>query len=144
MFQEAANQFALAIENMKAYEEIAALTARLEHENVYLQEEIRREHNFVEMVGASSALLGVLDKIRQVAATDSTVLISGETGTGKELVARAIHGESARKHRPLVKVNCSAISAGPWGGRPLGPGKGRFPGAIRRRCGPFALARAGP
>ncbi|PYM88986.1 MAG: Fis family transcriptional regulator, partial [Candidatus Rokuibacteriota bacterium] len=112
MFQEAANQFALAIENMKAYEEIAALTARLEHENVYLQEEIRREHNFVEMVGASSALLGVLDKIRQVAATDSTVLISGETGTGKELVARAIHGESARKHRPLVKVNCSAISAG--------------------------------
>src|SRR5439155_1605915 len=66
MFQEAANQFALAIENMKAYEEIAALTARLEHENVYLQEEIRREHNFIEMVGASSALLGVLDKIREL------------------------------------------------------------------------------
>src|SRR2546421_9549453 len=143
MFQEAANQFALAIENMKAYEEIAALTARLEHENVYLQEEIRREHNFVEMVGASSALLGVLDKIRQVAATDSTVLISGETGTGKELVARAIHGESARKHRPLVKVNCSAISAGLVESELFGHVKGAFTGAIERRVGRFELADGG-
>ena len=143
MFQEAANQFALAIENMKAYEEIAALTARLEHENVYLQEEIRREHNFVEMVGASSALLGVLDKIRQVAATDSTVLISGETGTGKELVARAIHGESARKHRPLVKVNCSAISAGLVESELFGHVKGAFTGAIERRVGRFELAAGG-
>src|SRR5438309_985405 len=143
MFQEAANQFALAIENMKAYEEIAALTARLEHENVYLQEEIRREHNFVEMVGASSALLGVLDKIRQVAATDSTVLISGETGTGKELVARAIHGESARKHRPLVKVNCSAISAGLVESELFGHVKGAFTGAIERSVGRFELAAGG-
>src|SRR2546429_1002887 len=143
MFQEAANQFALAIENMKAYEEIAALTARLEHENVYLQEEIRREHNFVEMVGASSALLGVLDKIRQVAATDSTVLISGETGTGKELVARAIHGESARKHRPLVKVNCSAISAGLVESELFGHVKGAFTGALDRRSGRFELADGG-
>src|SRR6266436_1011997 len=143
MFQEAANQFALAIENMKAYEEIAALTARLEHENVYLQEEIRREHNFVEMVGASPALLGVLDKIRQVAATDSTVLISGETGTGKELVARAIHGESGRKHRPLVKVNCSAISAGLVESELFGHVKGAFTGAIERRVGRFELAAGG-
>src|SRR5881296_2522116 len=143
MFQEAANQIALAIENMKAYEEIAALTARLEHENVYLQEEIRREHNFVEMVGASSALLGVLDKIRQVAATDSTVLISGETGTGKELVARAIHGESARKHRPLVKVNCSAISAGLVESELFGHVKGAFTGALERRVGRFELADGG-
>src|SRR5207249_140804 len=143
MFQEAANQFALAIENMKAYEEIAALSAPLEHENVYLQEEIRREHNFVEMVGASSALLGVLDKIRQVAATDSTVLISGETGTGKELVARAIHGESARKHRPLGKVNCSAIAAGLVESELFGHVKGAFTGAIERRVGRFELAAGG-
>src|SRR5207302_8288561 len=82
--QEVANQVALAVENMKAYEEIAALKARLEKENVYLQEEIRREHNFEEIVGNSPALLTVLRKVEQVAPTDSTVLIYGETGTGKE------------------------------------------------------------
>jgi GAF domain-containing protein len=88
--REAANQIALAVENMSAYEEIAALKARLEYENVYLQEEIQTEHNFVEMVGSSPALLAVLRKVEQVAATGSTVLISGETGTGKEPIARAI------------------------------------------------------
>jgi len=107
--REAAGQIALALENMRAYEEIAALTARLEHENVYLQEEIRREHNFVEMVGSSPALVSVLRQVGQVAPTDSTVLVRGETGTGKELIARAIHDQSARRDRPLVKVNCSAI-----------------------------------
>ena len=86
---EAAGQIALALENMKAYEEIAALKARLEHENVYLQEEIHREHNFIEMVGSSPALLAVLRQVDRVAPTDSTVLLSGETGTGKELIARA-------------------------------------------------------
>src|SRR5262249_60208010 len=99
--QGVANQVALAIENMKAYEEIASLKTRLEAENVYLQEEIRREHNFVEMVGNSAALLEALRTVEQVAATDSTVLISGETGTGKELIARAIHGRSARRGRAL-------------------------------------------
>src|SRR6266536_3051770 len=89
--REVANQVALAVENMKAYEEIAALKARLERENTYLQEEICREHNFIEMVGNGPALLAALRKVEQVAATDSTVLISGETGTGKELIARAIH-----------------------------------------------------
>src|SRR5207244_9861927 len=102
--QEAANQVALSVANMTAYEEIAALKARLEHENVYLQEEIRREHNFVEMVGNSPALLAALRKVDQVAPTDATVLVSGETGTGKELVARAIHDRSTRRGRPLVKV----------------------------------------
>src|SRR5881409_3398000 len=83
--RDAAGQIALAIENMKAYQEIAALKARLEHENVYLQEEIHREHNFVEMVGSSLALLAALRKVDQIAPADTTVLVSGETGTGKEL-----------------------------------------------------------
>jgi formate hydrogenlyase transcriptional activator len=128
-FQEVANQVALAVENMKAYEEIAALKARLEDENVYLQEEIRREHNFVEMVGNSVALLAALRKVEQVAATDSTVLISGETGTGKE--------------RALVKVNCAAISAGLVESELFGHVKGAFTGAIERRVGRFELAHGG-
>jgi formate hydrogenlyase transcriptional activator len=141
--QEAANQVALAVENMKAYEEISALKARLERENVYLQEEIRREHDFVEMVGTCPPLLAVLRKVEQVAPTDSTVLISGETGTGKELIARAIHNRSARKDRPLVKVNCSAISAGLVESELFGHVKGAFTGAIERRIGRFELADGG-
>jgi len=141
--QEVANQVALAIDNMTSYEEIAALKARLEHENVYLQEEIRREHNFVEMVGSSPALLTSLRKVEQVAPTDSTVLISGETGTGKELIARAIHDRSARKGRPLVKVNCAAISAGLVESELFGHVKGAFTGAIERRVGRFELADRG-
>jgi formate hydrogenlyase transcriptional activator len=128
---------------MNAYEEIAALKARFEHENVYLQEEIRKEHNFVEMVGSSPALLAVLGKVEQVAPADSTVLISGETGTGKELIARAIHSRSARKERPLVKVNCSAISAGLVESELFGHVKGAFTGAIERRIGRFELADQG-
>jgi formate hydrogenlyase transcriptional activator len=142
-FQEVANQVALAVENMKAYEEIATLKARLEDENVYLQEEIRREHNFVEMVGNSAALLAALRKVEQVATTDSTVLISGETGTGKELIARAIHGRSARRDRALVKVNCAAISAGLVESELFGHVKGAFTGAIERRVGRFELAHGG-
>ena len=141
--REAAGQVALAIENMTAYEEIAALKARLERENVYLQEEIRREHNFVELVGASPALLDALHKVEQVAPTDSTVLLAGETGTGKELMARAIHGRSARRDRPLVKVNCAAISAGLVESELFGHVKGAFTGAIERRVGRFELADGG-
>jgi formate hydrogenlyase transcriptional activator len=141
--QEVANQVALAVENVKAYEEIAALKARLERENVYLQEEIRRDHNFVEMVGNSPALLAVLRKVEQVAPADSTVLISGETGTGKELIARAIHSRSSRKERPLVKVNCAAISAGLVESELFGHVKGAFTGAIERRVGRFELADRG-
>jgi formate hydrogenlyase transcriptional activator len=143
LVQEVANQVALAVDNMTAYEEIAALKARLEHENVYLQEEIRHEHNFVEMVGNSPALLAALRKVEQVAATDSTVLISGETGTGKELIARAIHSRSPRKDRPLVKVNCAAISAGLVESELFGHVKGAFTGAIDRRVGRFELADGG-
>jgi len=103
--QEVANQVALAIQNMRSYEEIDSLKARLEKENVYLREELHTEHNFEEIVGNSPALLKVLHTVDQVAPTDSTVLIYGETGTGKELVARAIHSRSARNGRALVNVN---------------------------------------
>ena len=97
---------------MQAYEEIATLKARLQEENVYLQEEISKEHNFEEIVGNSRVLLEVLRSVETVAPTDSTVLIMGETGCGKELIARAIHSRSQRKHRPLVKLNCGAIPTG--------------------------------
>jgi formate hydrogenlyase transcriptional activator len=143
LLQEVANQVALAIANMKSYEEIAALKARLENENVYLQEEIRTEHNFEEIVGNSSALLELLQRVDQVARTDSSVLIYGETGTGKELIARAIHDRSARKNRPLVKVNCSAISAGLVESELFGHVKGAFTGAFERRVGRFELANGG-
>src|SRR5258708_25915376 len=92
-----------------ALEQVQVLQKKLEAENVYLQEEIRREHNFEEIVGNSPILLEVLRRIETVAPTDSTVLILGETGSGKELIARAIHSHSNRKNRPLVKVNCGAI-----------------------------------
>ena len=141
--QEVANQVVLAIQNMQSYQEIASLKARLEKENVYLQEEIRSEHNFEEIVGNSPALLAALRKVEQVAPTDSTVLIYGETGTGKELIARAIHDRSARKPRPLVKVNCSAISAGLVESELFGHVKGAFTGALDRRIGRFELADGG-
>src|SRR5512145_2147224 len=128
---------------MKSYEEIAALKARLEKENVYLQEEIRSDHHFEEIVGNSPALWAILKKVEQVAPTNATVLIYGETGTGKELIARAIHDRSPRKDRPLVKVNCSAISAGLVESELFGHVKGAFTGAIERRLGRFALADGG-
>lgn len=143
LLREVANQVALAIANMKSYEEIASLKARLEKENVYLQEEIRTEHNFEEIVGDSPPLLELLRRVDQVAPTDSTVLIYGETGTGKELIARAIHNRSNRKDRPLVKVNCSAISAGLVESELFGHVKGAFTGAFERRIGRFELADGG-
>jgi formate hydrogenlyase transcriptional activator len=141
--QEVATQVALAIENMKFYEEIATLKARLERENVYLREEIRTEHNFEEIEGNSPALLAVLRMVEQIAPMDSTVLIYGETGTGKELIARAIHNRSARKDRALVSVNCGAISAGLVESELFGHLKGAFTGAIERRIGRFELANGG-
>jgi formate hydrogenlyase transcriptional activator len=141
--QEVGNQVALAVANMQSYEEIAALKARLEKENVYLQEEIRAEHNFEEIVGNSPALLELLQQLDQIAPTDSTVLISGETGTGKELIARAIHDRSARKARPLVKVNCGAIPAGLVESELFGHVKGAFTGAMQSRTGRFELANGG-
>jgi formate hydrogenlyase transcriptional activator len=141
--QEVANQVTLAIQNMRSYEEIDSLKARLEKENVYLREELCAEHNFEEIVGNSPALLKALHAVDQVAPTDSTVLIYGETGTGKELVARAIHSRSARNGRALVNVNCSAISAGLVESELFGHMKGAFTGALERRIGRFELAHGG-
>ena len=141
--QEVANQVVLAIRNMQSYDEIAGLKARLEKENVYLREELRAEHNFEEIVGNSPALLKVLRDVERVAPTDSTVLIFGETGTGKELVARAIHSRSTRSSRALVNVNCSAISAGLVESELFGHVKGAFTGALDRRIGRFELANGG-
>jgi formate hydrogenlyase transcriptional activator len=141
--QEVANQVALAVENMQAYGEIATLQARLERENVYLRDEIRREHNFDEIVGTSPALLEVLRKVEQVAPTGATVLVLGETGTGKELIVRALHDLSTRRHRPLVKVNCGAIAAGLVESELFGHVKGAFTGALERRVGRFELADGG-
>lgn len=117
--------------------------ARLEAQNNYLQEEIRNEHNFTEIVGNSPELREVLRRVEQVARTDSTVLILGETGTGKELIARAIHDRSPRKDRALVKVNCGAISAGLVESELFGHVKGAFTGALAHRDGRFKLADGG-
>ncbi len=116
---------------------------RLEAQNIYLQEEIRSQHNFVEIIGNSPALLAVLRQVDQVASTDATALIYGETGTGKELVARAIHERSPRRERPLVKVNCGAISAGLVESELFGHLKGAFTGALANRDGRFVLADGG-
>src|SRR6202047_3289610 len=143
LLQEVANQVALAVENMKAYEEISALHAKLEKENVYLKEEIRSEYNFREIVGNSAPLREVLEKTARVAPLDSTVLIYGETGTGKELIARAIHDRSNRKNQTLVKLNCSAISAGLVESELFGHMRGAFTGAFERHIGRFELANGG-
>jgi PAS domain S-box-containing protein len=116
---------------------------RLQQQNVYLQEEIKSEYNFEEIIGRSAALQNVLAKVGQVASTDSTVLIVGETGTGKELVARAVHNASRRKHRPLIKLNCSALPAGLVESELFGHERGAFTGATEKRIGRFELADGG-
>ena len=126
-----------------ALAEVEMLRNRLQAENVYLQDEIHSEHNVDDMVGSSPALLEVLRKTEQVAPTDSTVLVYGETGTGKELIARAIHKQSPRRERPLVKVNSSAISAGLVESELFGHVKGAFTGAFEKHIGRFALADHG-
>jgi formate hydrogenlyase transcriptional activator len=138
-----ADQVVLAIQNMLAYEEVASLKQRLEQENLYLQEENRAETPFADVVGESDAIRKVLAKIRMVAETDSTVLVTGETGTGKELVVRAIHGLSARKNKILVKVNCAALPSGVIESELFGHEKGAFTGALNRRVGRFELANGG-
>jgi transcriptional regulator with GAF, ATPase, and Fis domain len=117
--------------------------ARLTAENIYLQEEIKSVHNFEEIVGQSPALLDALEKVNRVARTDATVLITGETGTGKELIARDIHFASHRHEKPLIKVNCAALPAGLVESELFGHEKGAFSGAISRRVGRFELAHGG-
>jgi transcriptional regulator with GAF, ATPase, and Fis domain len=117
--------------------------ARLTEQNLYLQEEIKGIHNFEEIIGQSAALTAVLDNVRRVASTDSTVLIMGETGTGKELIARAVHSCSRRKVKPLIKINCAALPPGLVESELFGHEKGAFTGAIARRVGRFELADGG-
>jgi formate hydrogenlyase transcriptional activator len=117
--------------------------ARLEAQNIYLQEEIKGSHNFEELIGGSTSLKKVLKNVGRVAPTDSTVLITGETGTGKELIARAIHNLSPRRGRPLVKVNCAAIPAGLIESELFGHEKGAFTGALTKKMGRFEVADKG-
>jgi formate hydrogenlyase transcriptional activator len=143
LIQEVANQIALAVANAQAYGEIAALKSRLQSENAYLQEEIHNEHNFEEVIGNSRPLLELLDRVQQVASTDSAVLVLGETGTGKELIARALHDRSRRKPRPLVKVNCGAMTEGLVESELFGHVKGAYTGALSDREGRFKVADGG-
>jgi formate hydrogenlyase transcriptional activator len=138
-----ADQVVLAIQNMLAYEEITSLKHRLEQENLYLQEAWRDEAAFEDVVGESPAIQKVLASVRMVAGTDSTVLVTGETGTGKELVVRAIHRLSGRKDKILVKVNCAALPSGVIESELFGHERGAFTGALSRKVGRFELANGG-
>jgi formate hydrogenlyase transcriptional activator len=138
-----AGQIAIALRNAFSYERIEQLNAQLSREKLYLEDEIRSDHQFEEIIGGSRALARVLREIQTVAPTDSTVLISGETGSGKELVARAVHQLSARRERAFVKLNCAAIPTGLLESELFGHEKGAFTGAINARIGRFELAHRG-
>ena len=140
---QVSNQIALALENASAYGEISQLKDRLARENVYLESEIRSELHFEDIVGNSEALRRVLAEIETVAPTDSTVLIYGDTGTGKELIARAVHNLSSRKSGAFVKLNCAAIPTGLLESELFGHERGAFTGAISQRVGRFELAHRG-
>jgi PAS domain S-box-containing protein len=127
----------------QALAEVEALKNRLQDEKAYLQEEIRSEHNFEEIIGSGKAIQNVLAQLEQVAATDATILLHGETGTGKELIARAAHKLSTRKERPLVKVNCAALPASLIESELFGHERGAFTGATARKIGRFELANKG-
>ena len=143
LLQHVANQIAIAVENALAFGQVVDRADRLTEEKIYLQDEIRAEYNFEEIIAESAALKNILRGVQTVAPTDSTVLIQGETGTGKELIARAIHNLSARRERALVKVNCAAIPMGLLESELFGHEKGAFTGAIAQRIGRFELANGG-
>jgi len=140
---QAAGQIAIAIENAMAYHEILELKDKLAQEKLYLEEEIRSEMNFENIIGNSPVLKHVLELVETVAPSDSTVLLLGETGTGKELIARAIHDRSRRKDRTLVKLNCAAIPTGLLESELFGHEKGAFTGAIIQKIGRMELADQG-
>jgi formate hydrogenlyase transcriptional activator len=141
--ERAARQVAVAVENALAFQQIEELKKKLTQEKVYLEEEIRTDHNFEEIIGNSDALRRVLKEVETVAPTDSTVLIRGETGTGKELVARAIHHLNRRRERTFVTLNCAAIPTGLLESELFGHEKGAFTGAIAQKIGRFELAHEG-
>jgi formate hydrogenlyase transcriptional activator len=140
---QVANQVAIAIDNTMAYQEIAELKDKLAEEKLYLEDEIRTEHNFGEIIGESAVLKRILRQVEIVAPADSTVLIQGETGTGKELIARAIHNLSPRRERTFVKINCAAIPTGLLESELFGHERGAFTGAIAQKIGRFELAHRG-
>src|SRR5258706_11992486 len=140
---EVAGQVAIAIENALAYREISELKDKLAQEKVYLEDEIRSELNFEHIIGSSPALRRVLELVETVASRDSTVLLLGGTGTGKELIARAIHDHSRRKDRTFVKLNCAAIPTGLLESELFVHEKGAFTGAITQKMGRLELADQG-
>ncbi|MGE3979334.1 MAG: sigma 54-interacting transcriptional regulator, partial [Nitrospira sp.] len=141
--QQVAKQVAVAVENALAFQQIAELKDKLAKEKLYLEEELRIEHGFEEIIGDSDALKQVLKQVEIVAPTDSTVLIQGETGTGKELIARAVHRLSGRSERTFVKLNCAAIPTGLLESELFGHERGAFTGAISQKAGRFELADKG-
>jgi len=140
---QVANQIAPAVENALAYREIQELKEQLSKEKLYLEDEIRTEMNFAQIIGSGPSLRRTLKRVETVAPTDSTVLIYGETGTGKELIARGIHDLSPRRAKPFVKLNCAAIPTGLLESELFGHEKGAFTGAITQRIGRFEVADGG-
>jgi formate hydrogenlyase transcriptional activator len=138
-----AAQAAIAMDNARAYEEIRSLNETLRQENRYYEEQQIEVHHFEEIVGESQAVKEVISKVMQVADTDSNILISGDTGVGKELVARAIHRRSSRKDKPFIRVNCSAFPESLIASELFGHEKGAFTGAVEQRIGRFELANKG-
>jgi formate hydrogenlyase transcriptional activator len=139
----ASGQIAIAIENALAYQQISELKDKLAQEKLYLEEEIRTASDFEQIIGNSAALNRVLQLVETVAPSDATVLLLGETGTGKELIARAIHDRSRRDQRTLVKLNCAAIPTGLLESELFGHEKGAFTGAINQKIGRLELADQG-
>jgi len=140
---QVASQIAIAVENALEYRQVTEAKERLAEQKLYLEDEIRVEQSFEEIIGKSSKLKAVLESVRIVAPADSTVLIQGETGTGKEMIARAIHNLSPRKGQAFVKVNCAAIPSGLLESELFGHERGAFTGAIARKIGRFELAHNG-
>ena len=143
VLSQVASQIAIALENALVCREIEALKNQLAEEKLYLEDEIRTEYHFEEIVGESTALKRILKQVETVAPTDATVLIRGETGTGKELIARAIHNLSGRRERTFVKMNCAAIPTGLLESELFGHERGAFTGAIAQKVGRFELAHQG-
>src|SRR5262249_26477820 len=138
-----ADQMGFSVENALAFQEIATLRDRLSAEKIYLEDELRTDYNFEEIVGEAPALKTVLHQVRTVAPTDAAVLILGETGTGKELIGRAIHDLSGRRERTFVRINCAAIPTGLLESELFGHERGAFTGAIAQKVGRFELADGG-
>jgi formate hydrogenlyase transcriptional activator len=143
LLAQIAHQIAVTVENALAYREIETLKNKLNEEKLYLEEEIQTGLSFEQIIGASAALQRILKQVATVAPTDSTVLIRGETGTGKELIARAVHNLSERRERTLVKLNCAANPTGLLESELFGHEKGAFTGATAQRIGRFELANKG-